>query len=119
MYVWVRYRTAFLRTEADCCKKMARNGGSMALVDRERIARLIKQYDQLIGMGDVEMAAQQLSCKVGVGTIRIEKIDAIAQSIALDRQFGELGLSHLEEVLVVAPGKQSAGAEDGIAAENQ
>lgn len=64
--------------------------------------------DQLIRMGNIEIAAQQFTDQIWIGVTRIEQVYAIAQLITLGQQMRHFLLALIQHVRVFAPRQQPA-----------
>ncbi|WP_366409650.1 hypothetical protein [Novosphingobium sp. 17-62-19] len=65
-------------------------------------------YDQLVGMGDIEIAAKQFTNKIRVGMARIEQCDTVFDPIPLGRKTGDFLLTLLKQARIFTPGQQTA-----------
>lgn len=73
---------------------------------------LVEHDHHLVGMDDIEIAAQQFTRKVGIDVTRIEPGNAIADLVALCGQLNDFLLALGQQAVVLTPGKQAAGPGD-------
>jgi hypothetical protein len=79
----------------------------------------VELHHHLVGARHVEAAAHEFAGKVGIHLALVEKSDAVLEPVTLRLQLNELVATFLEEVLVLAPGKQTAGSGDAVKAHQQ
>jgi hypothetical protein len=70
-------------------------------------------------MGDVQVAAEQLAGKIGIGMAWIQKRDPIAQVLALGIELCDLLILLSKQSLVLVPGDKPAGPGNDKAGHEQ
>lgn len=64
--------------------------------------------DQLVGMGDIEIAAEQFANEIRIGMARIEQRDTVFDPITLRRETRDFLFTLLKQPRIFTPGKQAA-----------
>lgn len=80
---------------------------------------LLEDHHHLIGMQDVEAAAQKLSRQVRIGMRRIEKRDPIAKLGPFGLKPHHFGPALFQQRLVLAPCEEAAWADNRKAAHDK